>query len=247
MAKRVRPKAKLPAKTPISVLGSIPSPVRYPAFSDQPFTESWKSSNLVLVVEGRKFHVHRDMLIVCSPVFEAMLTSNFKEKDALEIPLPGKKADDIEQLLNAIYPDRESEITKENCFILLKLSTEYQICRLKAHCENFVIDWTGHDMTQDEAIELIVLSQNFPLNDKTVQGCMKRFVSDQHHTWDKLKKHKLFSELEPANVQRITEERVKYLEKPSNKNIETCPKLKIRRPPLSSSSSSDSESETIRA
>ena len=51
-----------------------------------------------------------------------MLSSDFKEKSALEIPLPEKKAEEIEQLLKANYPDREFRIIKNNCFFLLTLS-----------------------------------------------------------------------------------------------------------------------------
>ena len=188
-----------------------------PSFGDEmesktPFSQPWRSSNLVLVVEGRKFHVHRDVLIVCSPVFEAMLSPNFKEKSALEIPLPEKKAGEIERLLKAIYPDREFRITKKNCFFLLTLSFEYQIDVLTARCETFICTWYKKDMTADEAMELIVLSQKYPLNDKTVQGCMKRFACQEKTSWKDLKKHRLFPEVEPVNAQRIVEERVKYLE-----------------------------------
>ena len=69
------------------------------------FSRPWKSSDLVIKVASRKFHVHRAVLIICSPVFEAMLSSNFKEKFAPERPLPGKDAKEIEKLLQGIYPD----------------------------------------------------------------------------------------------------------------------------------------------
>ena len=176
------------------------------------FSHPWRSSNLVLVVEGRKFHVHREVLIVCSPVFEAMLTSDFREKSALEISLPEKKAEEIEQLLTAIYPDREFRIAKDNCFFLLTLSFEYQVDVLTARCEKFICTWSKLDMTADEAIELIVLSQKYPLKDKTVQGCMKRFAYQEETSWKDMKKHRLFPEVGPVNAQRIIEERVKYLE-----------------------------------
>jgi hypothetical protein len=40
-----------------------------------------------------------------------MLSSDFKEKDAPEIPLPGKKVNEFGDLLRQIYPQIESEIT----------------------------------------------------------------------------------------------------------------------------------------
>ena len=193
---------------------SVSRSTSYGQMEEKLFSQPWKASNLILLVEGRRFHVHRDVLIVCSPVFEAMLSSDFKEKSANEIPLPDKVADEMEQLLSAIYPDRKFSITKENCFLLLRLSTEYQMDLLKAECENYVNAWCEKDMTIDEAIEVIVLSQTYPLGEKTVQGCMKRFVSDKELLWEDLQKHRMFSHLDPKNVQRITEERVKYLENP---------------------------------
>ena len=101
------------------------------------FSRPWKSSDLILQVADRKFHVHRAVLMVCSPVFEAMLSSEFKEKAAKKIPLPGKDATEIEQMLQGIYPDQDLWISKENCLFLLKLSTEYQIDRLKTRCKEF--------------------------------------------------------------------------------------------------------------
>ena len=166
------------------------------------FSQPWKGSNLILLVEGIKFHVHRGVLILCSPVFEAMLSSNFKEKSANEIPLPGKVADENVQLLEAIYPDRKFPVTKENCSLLLRLSNEYQIGVLKADCENYVNAWCEKDMTKDEAIEVIVLSQTYPLGEQTVQGCMKRFVSDDELLWKELQMHGMFSRLDAGGLQR---------------------------------------------
>ena len=56
------------------------------------FSEPWEDSDLVLMVEDEKFHVHRAILIVNSPVFKAMFKSEFKEATASEVPLPEKKA-----------------------------------------------------------------------------------------------------------------------------------------------------------
>ena len=55
-------------------------------------------------MEGRHFHVHKQILGVSSAVFDAMFSSDFVEKDAKTVPLPGKKSDDVEKLLRVIYP-----------------------------------------------------------------------------------------------------------------------------------------------
>ena len=67
------------------------------------FSKPWKFSDVVLVVEDQKFHVHRSTLSIWSPVFETMFTSMFKEKNMNEIPLPGKKESEIKELLLIIY------------------------------------------------------------------------------------------------------------------------------------------------
>ena len=62
-------------------------------------------SDLTLRVNGKDFFIHRSVLIKASPVFQVMLQSgNFLEKDLDVINLPYKKAKDIQQLLNFMYP-----------------------------------------------------------------------------------------------------------------------------------------------
>ena len=94
----------------------------------QDFTQPWKFSDVILVVEDQKFHVHRAVLAVCSPVFEKMFTSEFQGNGAKqhvhravravpfpvyegmctsefqgkgekEIPISGKMASEIMELL----------------------------------------------------------------------------------------------------------------------------------------------------
>ena len=45
------------------------------------FSEAWLFSDVVFVVEDKKFHVHRYVLAQWSPVFETMFSSEFKEKN----------------------------------------------------------------------------------------------------------------------------------------------------------------------
>ena len=68
------------------------------------FSEPWKFSDVVLVVEDQRFLVHRSTLAFWSPVFERMLSAEFKEKDNSEIPLPEKKASEFEEMLQMQYP-----------------------------------------------------------------------------------------------------------------------------------------------
>ena len=180
------------------------------------FYRPWKSSDLILKVADREFHVHRTVLMLCSPVFEAMLSLEFKEKSAQKIPLPGKDATEIEQMLQGIYPDQDLWISKENCLFLLKLSTEYQIDRLKTRCEEYLSHWCEDGMNIDEAMELIIVSQRYSVEEWIVKRWVDRFVSQTDKTWEQLQKHKRFSELEPSIVKQITEKRMAFLERRSN-------------------------------
>lgn len=107
------------------------------------FSEPWKFSDVVLVVEDQKFHVHRSTLSIWSPVFETMFTSMFKEKNMNEIPLPGKKASEIKELLLFIYPTVSetgwTTVTNENCYFLGELAEEYQMDAIMQRCENFLV------------------------------------------------------------------------------------------------------------
>ena len=173
------------------------------------FSQPWKMSDLVLIVEDKRFHVHRTILAMCSPVFDRMLSSDFKEKNATEIQLPGKKADEIEELLCAVYPYVEHRIDEINCFSLLELSCEYQMDRLKSRCEKFFL---FRNMSNNEALEFLVMAQRHQLSDELIQRCMSRFVS-QEVPWESLKTNELYSRLDRAYAQQLVEERVKYLEK----------------------------------
>ena len=83
------------------------------------FSEPWEDSDLILKVENEKFHVHRLILSMNSPVFKAMLKSQFKEATSNEIPLPEKKANEVLDVLKYIYRDQHLQepvlITSEFC------------------------------------------------------------------------------------------------------------------------------------
>jgi len=67
------------------------------------FSQPWHFSDVVLSIEETKFHVHKSTLSMWSPVFEKMFTSDFAERDAKDIELPGKKAQELEVLLKIVY------------------------------------------------------------------------------------------------------------------------------------------------
>ena len=112
----------------------------------QDFTQPWEFSNVVLVVEGEKFHVHRTVLASYSPVFkEKFMSDEFQEEGTKEIILPDKfKANEVKELLRIIYVYRTEEgipldeINEENCHYLLSLAHEYQMEAITQRCEEFM-------------------------------------------------------------------------------------------------------------
>lgn len=53
------------------------------------------------------------MLSIHWPVFKAMLSNQFKEAEAKEIPLPEKKVDEVLNFLKQLYMKDRDEITCE--------------------------------------------------------------------------------------------------------------------------------------
>ena len=81
--------------------------------ADNPFSQPWEDSDLTLVEEGQRFHVHRLILTLNSPVFKAMLKSNFKEAKSGEITLPEKDALEVLDFVKQLYVHKREEITSE--------------------------------------------------------------------------------------------------------------------------------------
>ncbi|KAK3699163.1 hypothetical protein QZH41_011863, partial [Actinostola sp. cb2023] len=136
------------------------------------FSSPWHLSDAVLIVEERRFHVHKSTLSMWSPVFEAMFTSDFKEKTALEIPLPGKRADEVEVLLNLICFKNKQSVTHENFEFLLKLADEYQMEEVKNLCTEFI----SSILRKTNCLHLFQVVDRFGLNDMKLE-CVKEAKS----------------------------------------------------------------------
>ena len=80
------------------------------------FSEPWEDSDLILIVEDEKFHVHRLILSMNSPVFKAMFKSGFQEANNNEIQLPGKRGNEVLDFLKQFYIQEKEEITGKLLF-----------------------------------------------------------------------------------------------------------------------------------
>ena len=94
---------------------------------------------MILMVEDEKFHVHRVILIVNSPVFKAMFKSEFKEATADEVPLPEKKPNEVLDFLKQLYVQEREEITSKHSYapkIINEIITRVENSKF-AHFESF--------------------------------------------------------------------------------------------------------------
>ena len=180
----------------------------------QDFLQSWKFSDVVLVVEEERLHVHRAVLALWSPVFERMFTSEFQEKDRNEIPLPGKKSSEIKKLLLMIYPPDPSapekqNITEENCFFLVKLAHEYQMAALVQRCEDFLVKKLK-TKPKDGVIAKLVFAQIYRL-----EKLRQASVIEAHNlSLEELKEDtEIYDQIETDNLKEIMEGIIRRLQK----------------------------------
>ena len=167
------------------------------------------------MVEGEKFHVHRAVLALCSPVFENVFTSKFQEKENDEIPFPDKKANEMKELLHVIYPTVErkppDDIKEENCHYLLILAQEYQMEAITQRCEDFIVKIMKESFSAKKNPDIIaelVFAQKY--NFKKLKQASIELA--QSLTLPELKKQKGYDEIDPENLQEIMERMITRLQ-----------------------------------
>ena len=201
----------------------------------QDFSQPWKFSDVVLVVEEERLHVHRGVLAMASPVFDTMFTSEFQEKYKNEIPLPGKSSTEVKELLSLIYPSTsEKQITLENCYFLVKLAHEYQMDAIVKKCEGFLVDELK-TKPKDGILSDLVFAQTYKL-EKLRQASVDRAQNLYTHYLEELKQDKMYDEIQSENLKEIMEGIIRQLQRESeesqrindeNKNKSDAVKLKL--------------------
>ncbi|CAB4017754.1 kelch 40a [Paramuricea clavata] len=108
---------------------------------DNIFSRSWNDSDVVLVLGKEKFHVHRCILSLQSPVFKAMLNGNFKDAKQDEVELKGDKYEAMVQFLKLLYPKNmlnedngRVKINDENVFEILEVADKYAAINVIKQC-----------------------------------------------------------------------------------------------------------------
>ena len=105
------------------------------------FSQPWKDSDLVLVVEDKELHVHRAFLAVHSETFKAMFNGNFKDAEKDRIELQGDNYQAMLLFIKLLYPanlfdddDGKVDISDENIFDILVLADKYVAVNIIKQC-----------------------------------------------------------------------------------------------------------------
>ena len=185
---------------------SVPSFVKAEAKSDQEdsldFSQPWQFSDVVLVVEEDRFHVHRCILGMWSEVFTTMFTSQFKEKTAEEIPLPGKKSAEIKEMLLVIYPTSAKPISESSYAFLLDLAKEYMMAKLTEKCETYLMNRLFTPLfLKNVCLELLEIAQMHGLT-RLQTACIEKA---QEMKFKDLKNHNMYEKISSSNYRKIVE------------------------------------------
>lgn len=97
--------------------------------------------NVALIIENKKIWVSKEVLSMASPVFKNLFYGDFKERNQDCIELPGKKFEDVLELMCCLflYPGQK-RIDSKNADIVVPLADEYDIDCVKVRCEFFFED-----------------------------------------------------------------------------------------------------------
>ncbi|KAL3890397.1 hypothetical protein ACJMK2_002679 [Sinanodonta woodiana] len=126
------------------------------------FTKKDDFSDVTLIVEDTKLYVHKQYLAEWSPVWRQKFLSDFSEETDTEISLPGKKLEEVTELLHCIY-STQKPISESNVRFLLELAHEYEMSSIKQRCEEYLI-------SNEKSLEILVLAQKFNLKNMYKAG-----------------------------------------------------------------------------
>lgn len=184
------------------------------------FSQPWELSDVVLVVEESRFHVHRCILAIWSTVFSRMFQSEFKERATNEIPLPGKKADEVKELLLVIYPTSSKSIDARNYPFLLDFAREYMMAKVTKKCEDFLLSNVSmypsvlHDgkatlpVTLPDCLDLLAIAQEYEL-EALQSACVKEA---QNLSLREFKSHKTYDKINFSTYRKIVEGKIEKME-----------------------------------
>lgn len=178
-----------------------------------PFSEPWEDSDLIFVVEEEKFHVHRQIMSIHSPVFKAMFTSvGFKEATATEIPLPGKKADEFLPFLKLLYVTKYDEVQLNQVEHVLKLADEYQAAGIIDVCVKILKSEPKSEGNAVKILQLATCTATVRRDERLFWVRERCYKLIENMELKEIKKGKAYHNLEKGSLERVLVKRNERLE-----------------------------------
>lgn len=143
------------------------------------FDQKEPHRSFALVVEGQKFWISRDILAAYSPVFQTMLFGDFAEAEKDCVPLPEKKAAEIEELLLCLIPNPTVKaVDGTNVDSLLRFADEYDIKDLWNRCQEFLISKLAKCGKSDPALLNILRVASKHKMRAVLESCIERCATE---------------------------------------------------------------------
>ena len=129
-----------------------------------------KSSDLTIEAGGKKFNVHRNILMARSPVLADLIK---KKEENNGIELKDMKADTLRELLTYIYTDSSINVD-EMANALLVAADSYQLLGLKTHCEKHL----GEVIKPTNASSMLILADQYKC--RQLKKSVLSYCKDNH-------------------------------------------------------------------
>lgn len=189
---------------PKSVDPEHDSLIAYPTFE-----KPWDFSDLILNLDDKKFHVHKAVVSMWSPILKHQILQLKSSGEPEVILEPSQKLapEDFVEMLQTIYPPNKP-INEGNCEKLVTIANAFNMFELLRRCEKYLIN----EMTP--SLKLLVFAQEEHLS-KLLQKCTK-YCSRMN--LEELKKSSFYTDISPANLCNLLEVRCLKMEQKLKKS-----------------------------
>ena len=164
---------------PVRILSEVSEPESVEAETGNVFSEPWDDSDAVLVVEDKKFYVHRCILSLQSPVFKAMFNGSFKDSTQEMIELKDDKHEAMLLFLQLLYPANmlnedygKVDIKDENVLSIVELADKYGAKNVIKQCLREV-----GNLEPDNAMRLLPYAARHELPVEEILDVIARHIS----------------------------------------------------------------------
>lgn len=118
---------------------------------------------------GTQIHAHKFVLAARSPVFQAMITRDMKEKANNAVEIEDIIYDALKEMIRFMYTGKLGNL--DTCLIgVLMAAEKYQISGLKDECREYLYD----NLSIDNAVETLKYCHRFQMND--LKALTSRFI-----------------------------------------------------------------------